>query len=247
MSAALGSRFDILGNTMIQIKQRLWIVLALCLLAPAAYCDDWAAGRNYVVLTPALPTAVALGKVEVTEVFSYACPACDHFYPIIDKLRSALPANAEIDFVPAAFNTAEDWPVFQRAYLTAQILGVDKRTHDAMFDAIWKSGELAVVDEQTNRVRSPAPTIEDVAQFYQRSAGVKAETFVATAKSFAVDVKIRQADQLVRAYGVTGTPTIIVNGKYRLDVASAGGYQQVIDLVKWLVAQESGAAAKSRG
>lgn len=227
------------------ISNRLWVALALVAVTSAGYCDDWSAPRNYQVLVPPQPTAVAPGKIEVTEVFSYACPACDHFYPIADKLRSSLPPNAEMDFVPASFNAAEDWPVFQRAYLTAQIMGIDKRTHDAMFDAIWKSGELAVVDEQTNRVRSPAPTIEDVAKFYERTAGVKAETFVATAKSFAVDVKIRQAEQLIKAYGVTGTPTIIVNGKYRLDVASAGGYQQVIDLVKWLVTKESATAAKS--
>jgi thiol:disulfide interchange protein DsbA len=55
---------------------------------------------------------------------------------------------------------------------------------------------------------------------------------------------MRQADQLVKDYRVDGTPTIVVNGKYRLDLHSAGGPDQLIELVNWLVAKESGGAAK---
>jgi thiol:disulfide interchange protein DsbA len=207
--------------------------------------SSWSQGTNYFPIQPAQPTSVAAGKVEVTEVFSYACPACNRFYPIIDRLKAALPANAELTFVPAAFNTAEDWPMFQRAYLAAQTLGVDKRTHDAMFDAIWKTGELAVVDPASQRIKVPAPTIEDAAKFYARVAGVKAEMFVSTANSFGVDTKTRQADQFIRATQVDQTPTLVVNGKYRLTVSSAGSDDKLIELVLWLVAQESakGAAA----
>lgn len=209
---------------------------------PTAYCaDSWDAGSNYFVLQPPQPTGVGAGKIEVTEVFSYACPACNSFYPVAQKLKAALPANAVLDFVPASFNPTEDWPMFQRAYCTAQLLGVDKRTHDAMFDAVWKTGELAIADMRTQRLKVPPPSIEDAARFYERVAGVKAQTFITTANSFAVDVKMRQADQLIKDYGVASTPTIIVNGKYRLDAASAGGYDQLIELVKWLVAQEQGA------
>jgi thiol:disulfide interchange protein DsbA len=221
----------------------VWLTLSLG-FGPAVYAAEWAAGTNYLVLDPPQPTAVAPGKIEVTEVFSYACPACNVFYPVVDRLKASLPANAELDFVAAAFRPDEDWPMFQRAYYSAQILGIDKRTHDAMFDAVWKTGELAVEDPRTQRLKVPPPTIQDAAAFYARTAGVKAETFLATANSFAVDTRMRQADQLVRDYRVEGTPTIIVNGKYRLDVQSAGGPEQVLELVKWLVAKESAGAAK---
>ena len=89
----------------------------------------------------------------------------------------------------------------------------------------------------------PPPSIQDAAAFYARTAGVKAETFLATANSLASIRSMRQADQMIKAYRVEGTPTIIVNGKYRLDAQSAGGPDQVIDLVKYLVAKESGGAA----
>ncbi len=205
--------------------------------APAA--TAWTEGTNYYLIEPPRPTAVPPGKVEVTEVFSYACPACNAFVPTMHKLKQSLPSNAVLDYVPAAFNTAEDWPMFQLAFCTAQTLGIAEQTQDAMFDAVWGSGELAISDPATGRLKEHMPTIEDAARFYERRAGVPAAKFLSTAKSFAVDLKVRTDEDLVKAYGVDRTPTIVVNGKYRVHVQSAGGPDQLIELVKWLVAKES--------
>jgi protein dithiol oxidoreductase (disulfide-forming) len=68
---------------------------------------------------------------------------------------------------------------------------------------------------------------------------VPVEKFLATAKSFSVDLKVRTAEDLIKAYRVDRTPTIVVNGKYRLHVESAGGEAQLIELVNYLVAKES--------
>jgi thiol:disulfide interchange protein DsbA len=219
------------------------LVLALMTGTSAASSANWAQGQNYFLIQPAQPTSVGPGKIEVTEVFSYACPACYRFYPIVDKLRAALPANAELTYVPASFNSAEDWPMFQRAYYAAQALGVEKKVHDAMFDAVWKTGELGVVDPGSNRIKSPAPSIQDAANWYAKAAGVSAAAFMQAATSFGVDTKTRQADQFSRMTQVDQTPTIIVNGKYRVTVGSAGSDEKVVDVVLFLVQQEG--AAKS--
>jgi len=217
----------------------LAMMLALLGAAGAAHGESrWVAGVHYVVINPAQPTGLPPGKIQVTEIFSYACAGCNRFYPVADRLQASLPANVVMDFLPASFRPDEDWPMFQRAYLAAKEMGIDKRTHDAMFDAVWKSGELAVFDPTTQRAKRPAPTISDAARFYAQVAGVKAEAFIASAASFAVDVRIKQADELIRTYGISETPSIVVNGKYRLNPVSAGGYDQTIELVKWLVAQE---------
>jgi thiol:disulfide interchange protein DsbA len=224
-----------------RILMPLFALALFCCAAVVHGASSYSQGTNYFLIQPAQPTSVAPGKVEVTEVFSYACPACNRFYPTIDKLKAALPATAELTYVPAAFNSAEDWPMFQRAYYAAQLLGVDKKAHDQMFDAVWKTGELAVVDPGTQRIKSPAPTLQDAAKFYARVAGVNPETFLSTANSFGVDTKTRQADQYIKFTQVDQTPTIIVNGKYRVTVGSAGSDDKVVDLVLWLVAQEGGA------
>jgi thiol:disulfide interchange protein DsbA len=173
------------------------------------------------------------------EVFSYGCPACNSFQPIMKRLKASLPANAQVVYLPASFMTAEDWPMFQRAYFSAQAMGIAEKTHDAMFNAVWTSGELAVSDPKTNRLKNPMPSIDDAAHFYARVAGVKPDDFLATAKSFGVDAKMRMADAQIGAMQALSTPTIIVNGKYRLLASSAGGYDQLIELVKYLVAKES--------
>jgi protein dithiol oxidoreductase (disulfide-forming) len=211
----------------------------LLLISVSAAGATWTEGVNYFLVAPARPTSLAVGKVEVTEVFSYACPACNIFQPTMRKLKQTLPANVVLDYLPAAFNTAEDWPMFQLAYCTAQVLGIEQQTHDAMYDAVWKGGDLSVIDQSTRGLKTRMPTIEDAAKFYSQHAGVPVEKFIATAKSFSVDMKVRAAQDLIMAYRVDRTPTIIVNGKYRLFVESAGGTDQLIDLVKYLVAKES--------
>ncbi len=214
-------------------------VLALGVCTPVQSAPTWTEGVNYFLIDPPHPTSMPGGKVEVTEVFSYACPACNLFVPTMHKLKTSLPSNAVLDLVPASFNPSEDWPMFQLAYLTAQTLGIADQTHDAMFNAVWQGSDLAVIEPGGGRIKNHLPTIEDAAKFYQAQTGVPSAKFVATSKSFAVDVKVRAAESLVQAYRVDRTPTIIVNGKYRLHTESAGGNDQLVELVKWLVAKES--------
>ena len=141
------------------------------------------------------------------EVFSFGCPACNTFRPVMKKLKAALPPNAQLTYLHASWNAAEAWPLFQRSFITAQSLGIEAKAHDAMYDAIWASGELRVADPKTFRPLSKLPKIEDVAKFYQRVAGVKPEDFVNASKSFSVDLKMRQSDSQIIAMQVSGTPT----------------------------------------
>ena len=215
------------------------LAVAILLVPPPAPAATWTEGTNYVRVTPPQQTTVPPGKVEVMEVFSYACPACNAFQPVMEKLRHALPANAQFTFLPAAFNPAEDWPMFQRAFFAAQALGIVERTHQAMFDAVWKTGELGITTPGSNRLKDPLPSLADAARFYARVAGVDPQKFLAMANSFGVDSKIRAADAQIIAMHVDATPTLIVNGKYRVIRDSVQTNDQLIELVKYLVAKES--------
>jgi thiol:disulfide interchange protein DsbA len=178
---------------------------------------------------------VPAGKIEVMEVFSYACPVCWRFLPYADKIEKSLPADAQMVYLPASFIPQEDWPVFQRAFFAAQALGVEAKTHDAMFKAIHApGGELAVADPVTGRLKNPLPNLQDVAKFYAKF-GVKPEVFIATANSFAVNMKMKRADAQIKAMGVTGTPTMVVDGKWRYDLSTAGGVEQMAGLTNYLI------------
>ncbi|MBB6248102.1 thiol:disulfide interchange protein DsbA/DsbL [Rhodanobacter sp. A1T4] len=209
---------------------------------PAApFVDDgkWVEGKNYFLIDPAQPTSHP-GKVEVTEVFSYACPACNSFHTTMDELVKSLPSNAVVVYLPASFRPDENWPLFQRAFYAAQALGVADKTYDAMFDASWKTGELSTYDLQAGKPKPHEawPTIDDVAKFYAKY-GVDPKQFVGVANSFSINTQMKRADDELKALGVDSTPTIVVNGKYRLTPKDAGGLPQTIELVQWLVSKET--------
>ncbi|HLQ12406.1 MAG TPA: thiol:disulfide interchange protein DsbA/DsbL [Steroidobacteraceae bacterium] len=216
----------------------LWLLSLPALSTMAAAADaPWIEGQHYFRVEPAQPTQVPPGKVEVIEIFSYACPACNAYYPVLDKLKAALPKQARLSYLPASWHPEEDWQTFQRAFFAAQSLGLVERTHDAVFDAIWKTGELAIMDPVTKRPKAMMPTVIDVAKFYARKTGVKPEAFIGAAHTFSVDARMREADAQIRAYQADGTPTVIVDGRYRLTPQTAGGDEPFVRLVTWLVAQ----------
>jgi thiol:disulfide interchange protein DsbA len=218
----------------------LAILLTSGLASPVcAAARNWVEGRNYAVLNPAQHTTVPAGKVEVLEVFSYGCPFCNNFQPVVEKLKTSLPSNAQMVYLPASFNPPEAWPMFQRAYFAAQALGIADKTHQAMYDAVWKTGELAISDPVTHRLKKPLPSIEDAARCYGRLTGVKPEAFLAAARSFGVETKMRAADAQVNAMEIPSTPCIVVNGKYRVSMDNVASYDELVELVSYLVAKET--------
>jgi thiol:disulfide interchange protein DsbA len=228
-----------------RIVSSVLAIAALAVAAPGLAAQaNYQEGRHFTRLSPAVPQSTPPGTVEVVEVFSYGCPACWQAAPMVAKLKSQLPKQAQMVYVPASFIPSEAWPMFQRAYLTAQAMGVADKVHDQVFDAIWRTREIPLTDPATGRIRAKLPTIEDAAKFYARTTGVKVEDFVATSKSFAVETKVQQAERLVRAYRADSTPTFIVAGKYKVNLDATGGYDGAIALIRWLVDREIAAMAK---
>lgn len=216
-------------------------IIGLLLGAPLAHAQQWTEGKHYFELKPAQrPPDAPPGVIEVTEVFSYGCVYCNRAIPLMEKIKKSLPANARLGYLPASFNSAESWPMFQRVYYTAVALRLMPKMHDAVYSAVWTSKELAVVEADGRRLKSPQPTLEDAAKVFATKAGIKPEQFLATAKSFAVEANCRRADQLVKTYRIDGTPTVVVNGHYRVNMSGVKSEDELIDLVNWLVAKEGG-------
>ena len=226
------------------MRRSMTAVLASLVLMSATAAQaqmKWVAGKHYTNVPPQR-TQVPAGKIEVLEVFSYGCPACNQFRPVMKQIAAGLPKNAQLVYLPASWNAAENWPMFQRMYLTAQSLGVADKTHEAMYDAIWTTGELGVVDQNTRRLKTKLPSIEDAAKFYQRTAGVKPQDFVNASKSFGVDLKIKQAEAQIKAMEIGSTPTLVVAGKYRINNEAFKTVDEIIEVVNFLAAKETAAA-----
>jgi len=180
------------------------------------------AGTDYEVLAVAQPT-YGKGKIEVAEVFSYGCIHCFHFQPLVNTWKKTMPADVRWEYVPAAFGGPHD--NFARAFFAAQILGVQQKTHDAVFKAVFTDHML--------KTASP----EELADLYAK-LGVNRAKFLSTMESDAVTAKFAYAREFALRTGITGTPTIVINGKYRVDGNTPGGLEAIFKTVDFLLARE---------
>jgi thiol:disulfide interchange protein DsbA len=181
------------------------------------------AGRDYFPIVPAQPTPA--DHVVVTEVFSYACPHCAEFQPYANELKSKLPKGVEFALLPAVFNAM--WEPYARAFYTAQSMGLVNSTHQALFDAIHRDHE-------------PLRTIQDLANLFYAKHGANPGEFLSTATSFVIEGEMTQGNQKVRDYQVDATPSLVIDGKYRV-VANGEhgiGFQQMVEIALRLVDQE---------
>lgn len=179
----------------------------------------------YVELTNPVPVAVP-GKIEVVELFWYGCPHCYAFEPVINPWVDKLPSDVNFVRVPAMFGGP--WDAHGQMFLTLETMGVEHKVHAAVFNAI---------QNEKKRLTDP----EDMAEFLA-TQGVDKEKFLATFNSFAIKAQITKAKDLAKKYQVTGVPTMIVNGKYRFDIGSAGGANEALALADKLIAKERATA-----
>jgi len=186
-------------------------------------------GTDYELLSAPQPTwNPADGKIEVVEVFSFMCHVCAEVQPAVDLFKPTLPADVRWSYVPAAFGGP--WDTAARAFFAAQAMGIDERSHSKVFPAIF-------VDQ---KIKQGTP--EEFADLYA-SFGADRGTFLSTMASFGVTAKFNRAKQFALRTGVTGTPTIIVNGKYRVMNTRDRGPQGMFATVTYLAAQERAQAA----
>ncbi|WP_426701196.1 thiol:disulfide interchange protein DsbA/DsbL [Rhodanobacter sp. Col0626] len=185
---------------------------------PAPYTE----GSEYVTLPGPAQRYSSEGKVEVVEVFSYGCIHCAQFAPVAEKLRKQLPAGVVFKLLPAPFSA--EWVPFARAYYAAKQLGVVDRTHLQLF-----------VDKFSQHY--PINSLDELADFYARE-GVDRTEFMRIATSAETTAKIKSDFELIRKWQVDGTPTIVVNGKYR--VAAVHSFDEMSAVTQWLVKRELG-------
>ncbi len=199
-------------------------LLAMLFIAPFALqaADSFKEGEHYERITPEVATH-SDGKIEVVEVFWYGCHHCFSFEPHINKWLKSKPDNVEFRRVPGVF--ARNWIPHARAFYTAEVLGVLDVIHAPLFEAIHDEGKR-IGDE------------DSLARFFAEH-GVADADFREAYNSFSVDTKTRQALTASKEYGISGVPSVIVNGRYRTSARLAGTYENLLKIVDALVDKES--------
>lgn len=177
--------------------------------ATTGYVED----KDYTLLAevvrPVDPT-----KIEVSEVFSYTCPHCMHFEPILEAWAKKQPADVNVVQIHTSWR--DDMEPYQRGFYTAVTLKIKDKVQMAVFNAVHNE----------HKDFTTAQAWADFLSAY----GVDKKTVLNTYDSFGVTSQIKQADARTRGYKTTGTPEIVVDGKYRVSTRTSGGTQE--DMLK---------------
>jgi len=205
------------------------IALITCMLAAPTLlsAQPWQEGVHFERISG--PESTGNGEVEVVEVFSYMCPACRMFQPFVAGWEEQLPEQVAFRRVPVAWR---NWEPMARAYYTAEVLDIVEESHEALFVALHDR------NQQFGDMR-------DLGRFYSQF-GVEAERFESTARSFPVESKVRMGNAAVGKWQVRSTPTLVVNGKYRISPRRDGGtYEEMLRVADYLIEQELAEAGQT--
>ena len=203
-------------------------LLFLMLLAPVALAA-WEEGVNYERLAAPQPTESG-DKIEVRELFWYACPHCYQIEPDLHEWLERKPDDVAFVRMPAILGPS--WELLARAYYSAEILGVVDKVNGPIFERLHK---------ERKRIRTP----EDVKAIFV-AQGVAAADFDNAFNSFAVVTKTNRSKRVGELYGISGVPALIINGKYRTSAKMAGGNQQMFEVADFLVEQERKTAGSTQ-
>lgn len=204
------------------------VIIALSLLFGSqlaiAQLEPYQEGVHYFNIGQ-VPADTGSETVEVTELFSYGCSHCNTFEPYLESWNQSKPENVKFNRIAVAFGRRA-WEMMARAYITAEMLGIEDESHIAMMDAIWKE-------------RKQFRTVDELADFYMQF-GIERSAFLANYQSFAADSQLRKSQRDVQLFGITGTPSLVVNRKYRVTSSKAvGDFNAMLDVVDFLVSKES--------
>ena len=195
------------------------LVLSLSACAQES-TEKYLEGRDYFLLEQPVRTADA-SKIEVAEVFSYHCSHCLHFESILQAWEKQ--QLKDVNFVQTHAQWNAQMEPLIRGYYTSVALKIKDKTHMAIFNAFQVE-------------HKPFATAEDWADFFA-GYGVDKQKAISTYNSFGVNSQILQAVARAKGYKISGTPEMVVEGKYRISSRLEGGQEAMLKVVDFLVAK----------
>ena len=186
---------------------------------PAVAKVDFKEGVHYIKLPQRVTPLLPASKIEVVEMFYYGCPHCFNLEPYVVVWKDKAADDVVFNSVPAVLNPS--WGVFARAFYAAEELGILDKTHETLFKSIH---------EQGRRITSE----DALVRFYVRM-GAEEAAFRKAMKSDAVAAKVKRAESLGKQYGMTGVPSLVVDGQYRVLLDNVASYDQLFDIVEFLL------------
>lgn len=208
---------------------RYSIALLAALILPfsgSSLAQQYVEGKHYDLIAPQVRGSS--DKIEVTEFFWYGCGHCYNFEPQLVQWKKSLPDDVVVKGSPAMWNSLMQ--VHAQAFYAADVLGVLDKMHMPLFQAI-------------NVDRRRLNSEDELADLFAAN-GVARDDFRKAYNSFGVGSQVRQADARARAAKISGTPEMMVAGKYRISTRKAGSQPNMLKVASFLIEKERAAKAK---
>ncbi len=199
----------------------LFATLITAFAAPgASLAADLQAGRDFTPISPPLPGSK--GKIEVIEFFSYGCPHCSDFHPLVTPWAAKLPKDVSFRRVPVSFNRPE-WARLARIYYALEATGDLAKLDAAVFIAIHEQRVVFRTDEAVVSWAS--------------GKGVDGKKFGDALASFSMQSKVQRGDQDATAARIPGVPALVVDGKFLVNNEAAGNFDEMLKLTDRVIAK----------
>ncbi|WP_319782830.1 thiol:disulfide interchange protein DsbA/DsbL [Oceanisphaera sp. IT1-181] len=200
------------------MKKYIFIVCALLMAPLANAASDFKEGVEYKVVQE-----VASNEPVVAEFFSYVCPHCDSFEPLMAKLEERIP-DMQLKKIPVAFLGGDMGPVLQRAHGAATLLKAEDKITPVLFDAML-------------RAKKKPNNIADIKTLFLAN-DITEKKFDSVINSFVLNGMIGQYDKATQRFDIRSTPTVIVKDKYELDMSEIGSEERFYQVVEYLLTKD---------
>ena len=183
--------------------------------------EKFRAGVHYELLDN--PTKVRdPSKIEVTEVFWFGCNHCYALEPYIARWKRDIPLDVTFIKSPATWN--DMLKTHATIYYTAKALGIEQQFVPAAFNTIQNEGKMLTGNTEL--------------EYYFRGFDVQKDRYKAVSTSFGVRNAVDQADKKMKEWKVTGVPSLVVNGKYKVAASRSVRTDELFDVVDFLIEKE---------
>ncbi len=196
---------------------RLLLLLCSGFMATTAMAADPVEGKEYQLVKPPQPTDGGK-KIVVTEFFSYACSHCNEFQSHLEAwITKRKPKDVEMRFVPMVFR--DSWKPVAKLYYSLEALGLVEALHGRVYSSIYRDGAQLVSDDAVLKWAKGLTGLDP-------KVAAKIGQLPAAYASFGIDAKLQRSMDMGRQYGVTGTPSVAVDGRYITAPSMTHGEQQ---------------------
>jgi len=206
-------------NSTLNRKHLAWVLLLLFFSCTQA--EEYVEGRHYQILDNPTVTRNP-SKVEVVEVFWFGCNHCYSLESYIQPWKRKLPND--VDFWKSHITWNAQAETHARLFYSAKALGIEEKAIPAAFTAIWREGRNLLGNSEV--------------EYFFKGFGIEKERYLSVSNSFGVNNAVKQANNRMRQWTVTGVPTIIVNGKYKVSGTREIGTSKLLDVVDFLIEKE---------